>query len=62
MNKLINSIQSFMKDEEGLTVVEYVVGAGLLVIGLSGIFATFKSSLTSELDAIFDADYKGTGG
>ncbi len=61
MNKLINSIQYFMKDEEGLTVVEYVVGAGLLVIGLSGIFATFKDSLTAELNDIFTPDYKNEG-
>ncbi len=53
MNKLFNSIQSFMKDEEGLTVVEYVVGAGLLVAGLSGIFGAFSSILEDELESVF---------
>ncbi len=44
-----------MKDEEGLTVVEYVVGAGLLVAGLTGIFTTFSSTLTTELSSIFSS-------
>ncbi len=53
MNKLINSIQSFMKDEEGLTVVEYVVGAGLLVIALGVIFNEWGTTLQGELNDIF---------
>ncbi len=53
MNKLINSIQSFMKDEEGLTVVEYVVGAGLLVIALGVIFQNWGTTLQTELNDIF---------
>ena len=44
-----------MKDEEGLTVVEYVVGAGLLVAGLTGIFTTFSGTLTTELGSIFSS-------
>lgn len=31
MNKFINSCKEFMQDEEGLTIVEYVIGAALLV-------------------------------
>ena len=35
MNKFITNCKAFMQDEEGLTVVEYVVGAGLLVAGIN---------------------------
>ncbi|SDG66049.1 pilus assembly protein Flp/PilA [Vibrio xiamenensis] len=52
MNKLINSIQSFMKDEEGLTVVEYVVGAGLLVIALGVLFTNWGTLLQTKLEAV----------
>ncbi|EGA67188.1 Flp family type IVb pilin [Vibrio brasiliensis] len=52
MSKLIKNISAFMKDEEGLTVVEYVVGAGLLVAGLAGIFGTFSSQLEAQLSTV----------
>ncbi|MCK6262453.1 Flp family type IVb pilin [Vibrio sp. ZSDE26] len=53
MNTLMKNVKAFMHDEEGLTVVEYVVGAGLLVAGLGVIFDTLGSSLSSALsDAI----------
>ena len=52
MSTLVNKITAFMKDEEGLTVVEYVVGAGLLVAGLAGIFGTFSSALESQLGTV----------
>lgn len=48
------SVKDFLNDETGLTVVEYVVGAGLMVIVLSGVFAAFSDSLTSELSTIFE--------
>ncbi|WP_159654177.1 Flp family type IVb pilin [Vibrio atypicus] len=53
MTKVLNNITAFLKDEEGLTVVEYVVGAGLLVLGLSGIFGAFSSVLEAELEGVF---------
>ncbi len=59
MNKILSSIQSFMQDEEGLTVVEYVVGAGLLVAGLSGIFGAFSDILEGELESVFDTTASG---
>lgn len=33
MDKFTKVVKEFWQDEEGLTVVEYVVGAGLLVAG-----------------------------
>lgn len=55
MNRVLINIQEFLKDEEGLTVVEYVVGAGLLVAGLTGIFTTFSSTLQTQLGLVFSS-------
>ncbi|AIW17936.1 Flp family type IVb pilin [Vibrio coralliilyticus] len=55
MNKVLMNVKAFLKDEEGLTVVEYVVGAGLLVAGLTGIFATFSSTLETQLTGVFSS-------
>ena len=53
MNNALNNIKEFLKDEEGLSVVEYVVGAGLVVAGLTGIFTTFSGTLETQLTGIF---------
>jgi len=54
MSNFIKFCQDFYRDEEGLTVVEYVVGAGLLVAGFSVLFDTFSSTLSSKLGDIAD--------
>ncbi|KGY12570.1 fimbrial protein [Vibrio tubiashii] len=54
MSKLIKKISNFIKDEEGLTVVEYVVGAGLIVIALATVFDQLGGLLSDELNTIFD--------
>ncbi|MEZ8105046.1 Flp family type IVb pilin [Vibrio clamense] len=51
MNKFITNCKAFMQDEEGLTVVEYVVGAGLLVAGLTAIFSNMGTELDTKLKA-----------
>ncbi|MEZ9834063.1 Flp family type IVb pilin [Vibrio breoganii] len=50
MDKFISSVKNFAKDEEGLTVVEYVIGAALLVAGLVIIFDNLGSQLSSKLN------------
>ncbi|MCG6267691.1 Flp family type IVb pilin [Vibrio furnissii] len=56
MDKFTKVVKEFWQDEEGLTVVEYVVGAGLLVAGLATIFNQWGATLQSELTSIdFDA-------
>ncbi|GAD80995.1 Flp family type IVb pilin [Vibrio ezurae] len=54
MDKFISSIKSFAKDEEGLTVVEYVIGAALLVGGLTFIFDNLGSKLSTSLNNTID--------
>ncbi|MGF1739490.1 Flp family type IVb pilin [Vibrio profundum] len=53
MKTLMENAKEFMQDEEGLTVVEYVVGAGLLVAGLTGIFGAFSDTLEAQLGTVF---------
>ncbi|MEZ8967673.1 Flp family type IVb pilin [Vibrio breoganii] len=44
----------FFEDEEGLTVVEYVLGAALLVVALSLVFNSLKDGLTSSLSTTME--------
>lgn len=44
-------IQVF-KDEDGLTAIEYVIAASLLVAGLTIIFSTIGTDLQAKLIAI----------
>ncbi|QIA64079.1 Flp family type IVb pilin [Vibrio astriarenae] len=53
MKQLTKNIKAFMQDEEGLTVVEYVVGAALLVIALGVMFQNWGTILQGELADIF---------
>ena len=47
------SVVEFCRDEEGLTVVEYVVGAGLIVAGFAGLFIAIRGILSAEFATIF---------
>lgn len=46
-------VKSFVEDETGLTVVEYVVGAGLMLAVMTGVFSAFSDSLIAELNTLF---------
>ena len=48
MNILVN----FIKDEDGLTAIEYVIAASLLVAGLTVVFTGFGAALQTKLTAI----------
>ncbi|EGA68218.1 hypothetical protein VISI1226_15796 [Vibrio sinaloensis DSM 21326] len=50
---LKNNIKNFFQDETGLTVVEYVVGASVMLAGLSGLFLAFQDILTEEFNSLF---------
>ncbi|CAV19606.1 Flp family type IVb pilin [Vibrio sp. 10N.222.54.F12] len=55
MDKFLNNCKEFMKDEEGLTVIEYVIGAALLVLGLTTIFTGFGAALSAKLNNIINS-------
>ncbi|MEZ9188715.1 Flp family type IVb pilin [Vibrio sp. 10N.222.52.C3] len=52
MDKFLNNCKEFMKDEEGLTVIEYVIGAAMLVLGLTTIFSGVGAALATKLTNI----------
>ncbi|PMG94446.1 Flp family type IVb pilin [Vibrio breoganii] len=45
----MKGVLSFFCDEEGLTVVEYVLGAALLVVALTAVFTALESGLKESL-------------
>ncbi|MEZ9329766.1 Flp family type IVb pilin [Vibrio breoganii] len=49
MENLKSNLVSFLKDEEGLTVIEYVLGAALIVAALGAIFTTLGDRLDNKL-------------
>lgn len=40
----------FLLDEEGLSVVEYVVGAALLVLAIGTLFSGYDTKLNNRID------------
>ncbi|WP_261816781.1 Flp family type IVb pilin [Vibrio gallicus] len=46
------NIKAFLDNEEGLTVVEYVIGASLLVAAITTIFTTLGTQLDGKLSNI----------
>ncbi|PMO51299.1 hypothetical protein BCT07_06305 [Vibrio breoganii] len=46
---ILGFAKAFAQDEEGLTVVEYVIGAALLVLALVGVFAALRDGLSESL-------------
>ena len=54
MEIAMNTLMNFIRDEEGLTVIEYVIGASLLVIGLIAVFANYGNLLSLKLNSILN--------
>lgn len=52
MCKLIAFLKSFWKDENGLTVFEYVLGATLLAAALLAVFTGYGTALTAKITAV----------
>ena len=48
----MNELMHFIKDEDGLTAIEYVIAASLLVTGLTIVFTGFGQALQDKLVAI----------
>lgn len=54
MNNFINNCKEFMQDEEGLTIVEYVIGAALLVAAFAAVdpFAALQARLSAIIASV----------
>ena len=55
MNKLSVFIQDFIKDESGLTAVEYAIAGGLVVGGMVTAFTTLGTNATTEINCLASA-------
>lgn len=51
----MNSMIRFIQEEDGLTAIEYVIAASLLVTGLSLVFTDFGKTLQDKLILIIGA-------
>ena len=51
----MNALVNFIKDEDGLAAIEYVIAAGLLVVGLVLVFSTLGEELQAKLKLIIGA-------
>jgi pilus assembly protein Flp/PilA len=49
-----NFFKAFVRDERGVSAMEYAVLAGIVVIALGGMASAFKGSITSMFSNLFD--------
>jgi len=62
MNKLNTFIQDFLKDESGLTAVEYAIAGGLVVGGMVTAFSELGTGATEQIGLLCDAVVASSGG
>ena len=62
MSKLYKMAKSFLKDEDGPTVVEYAVLMALIVIALITVIGTLTTNIETKFTEASDALGGGTGG
>jgi pilus assembly protein Flp/PilA len=48
-----NFFKAFVRDERGVSAMEYAVLAGIVVIALGGMAATFKTSIKTMFSTLF---------
>ena len=48
----MHALTKFIRDEEGLTAIEYVIVASLLVVGLTVLFTGYGAALATKLNLI----------
>ena len=46
------AVIKFLKDEEGLTIVEYAVAGGLITVAVVGAFVTLGSNVNSKITCL----------
>ena len=55
-------ILNFMRDEDGLTMVEYAVAGGLVTLAAVTAFTTLGTNVTTRINALAAAVLGGGGG
>ena len=51
----MNAIRNFLRDEEGLTTVEYAIAGGMVGAGAFGAFALLGDEVFRVIDALYGA-------
>ena len=59
MNKIINAIVTFVRDEEGTEMVEWGLIAGLIIVVAAGIFALIGADLKLIFNGVKAETAKG---
>ncbi|MBU3054782.1 Flp family type IVb pilin [Pseudomonas indica] len=49
------SVLKFIKDEDGLTIVEYAVAGGLVTLAVVAAFLTLGANVGTQIDCLADA-------
>lgn len=52
MNKFVEAVKTFVRDEDGLTVVEYAVAGGVLAGAVVVAFGGFGTAVAAKINAI----------
>jgi pilus assembly protein Flp/PilA len=52
MDAFVAKVRAFLKDEEGLTIVEYAVAGSLITVGAIAAFRALGISVTNTITAI----------
>ena len=55
MQTIKASVVKFVKDEDGLTIVEYAVAGGLITVAVAAIFVKLGSAVTNQITALCKA-------
>ncbi len=55
MNAITSLLKSFWKEDEGLTVVEYAIAAGVIAAGVIAVFTAIGSKASAKLNVLNSA-------
>ncbi|CAI8877991.1 Flp family type IVb pilin [Pseudomonas sp. IT-P4] len=61
MQTIKASLVKFVKDEDGLTIVEYAVAGGLITLAVVTAFTTLGTAITTQLGRLAACMGAGTG-
>jgi pilus assembly protein Flp/PilA len=55
MQTIKASVAKFIKDEDGLTIVEYAVAGGLVTVAVAAIFVKLGTAVSTQITALCQA-------
>ena len=55
MNSLKQAVMNFIREEEGLTIVEYAIAGGLISVAVAGMFTELGAAVLGVITELRDA-------